>query len=98
MAERFEEGFTRRRGVGPAGTVELGAGAADSLDHRAAHELAEHGLDRVLHPVAVLGVPTLSYAVFAFFNWLSPLLSVLYGFTGFKIVPTQRAADTEGAV
>jgi len=47
---------------------------------------------------AVLGVPTLSYAVFAFFNWLSPLLSVLYGFTGFKIVPTQRAADTEGAV
>jgi NhaC family Na+:H+ antiporter len=36
---------------------------------------------------AVLGVPTLSYAPFAFFNLASPALSVLYGFTGFKIVP-----------
>jgi NhaC family Na+:H+ antiporter len=34
---------------------------------------------------AVLGVPTLSYAVYAIFNWMSPLLSVLYGITGFKI-------------
>ena len=32
---------------------------------------------------AVLGVLTLSYLVFAFFNWISPLLGVLYGFTGF---------------
>lgn len=34
---------------------------------------------------AVLGVPTLAYLPFCFFNIFSPLLSVLYGFTGFKI-------------
>ncbi len=37
---------------------------------------------------AVLGVPTLLYAPFCFFNIASPLLSVLYGFTGFKIERT----------
>jgi Na+:H+ antiporter, NhaC family len=51
---------------------------------------------------AVLGVPTLLYAPFCFFNILSPLLSVLYGFTGFKIekVPPQdtgAAATSEAA-
>jgi len=35
---------------------------------------------------AVLGVATLSYLPFALFNIFSPMLSVLYGFTGFKIV------------
>lgn len=35
---------------------------------------------------AVLGVPTLMYLPFCFFNIFSPLLSVLYGFTGFKLV------------
>ncbi|MET9857268.1 Na+/H+ antiporter NhaC family protein [Streptomyces sp. NPDC006450] len=34
---------------------------------------------------AVLGVPTLTYAPFAIFNYASPALSVLYGITGFKI-------------
>ncbi|MFD9502644.1 Na+/H+ antiporter NhaC [Streptomyces sp. NPDC060035] len=34
---------------------------------------------------AVLGVATLSYLPFAVFNYASPLLSVLYGITGFKI-------------
>jgi Na+:H+ antiporter, NhaC family len=47
---------------------------------------------------AVLGVPTLVYLPFCFFNIASPLLSVLYGFTGFRIektdtVPVQRDAD-----
>jgi Na+:H+ antiporter, NhaC family len=51
---------------------------------------------------AVLGVPTLLYAPFCFFNIFSPLLSVLYGFTGFKIekVPPQdtgAAATSEAA-
>jgi NhaC family Na+:H+ antiporter len=50
---------------------------------------------------AVLGVPTLLYAPFCFFNIASPLLSVLYGFTGFKIekVPPQEigAATTSEA-
>lgn len=35
---------------------------------------------------STLGVATLLYLPFAFFNILSPLLSVVYGFTGFKIV------------
>lgn len=34
---------------------------------------------------AALGVPALAYAPYAIFNWASPLLSILYGFTGFKI-------------
>ncbi|MEU8401852.1 Na+/H+ antiporter NhaC [Nonomuraea sp. NPDC048892] len=34
---------------------------------------------------AVLGVPTLAYLPFCFFNIASPLLSVVYGFTGFRI-------------
>src|SRR5262252_2103688 len=41
---------------------------------------------------AVLGVPTLLYLPFCFFNIASPLLSVLYGFTGFKI---ERIAPQE---
>ena len=45
---------------------------------------------------AVLGVPTLLYLPFCFFNIASPLLSVIYGFTGFTIekiepVETERA-------
>lgn len=43
---------------------------------------------------AVLGVPTLLYLPFCFFNIASPLLSVLYGFTGFKI---ERVAPSEPA-
>ena len=34
---------------------------------------------------AVLGVPTFLYLPFCFFNIASPLLTVLYGFTGFRI-------------
>ena len=34
---------------------------------------------------AVLGVATLSYLPFCVFNYVSPSLSVLYGFTGFRI-------------
>ena len=33
----------------------------------------------------VLGVATIAYLPFAFFNILSPLISVIYGFTGFRI-------------
>jgi Na+:H+ antiporter, NhaC family len=40
---------------------------------------------------AVLGVPTLAYMPFCFFNIFSPLLSVLYGFTGFKIEKIEAA-------
>jgi Na+/H+ antiporter NhaC len=40
---------------------------------------------------AVLGVPTLVYLPFCFFNIASPLLSVTYGFTGFKVEKTGPA-------
>ena len=33
----------------------------------------------------VLGVPTTAYLPFCFFNILSPLLDVVYGFIGFKV-------------
>lgn len=33
----------------------------------------------------VLGVPTAAYMPFCFFNWLSPLLDILYGYIGFKV-------------
>ncbi|WP_308367356.1 MULTISPECIES: Na+/H+ antiporter NhaC [unclassified Microbulbifer] len=43
---------------------------------------------------AVLGVPTLVYLPFCFFNIISPLLSVLYGITGFKIVKLDKIGKT----
>jgi NhaC family Na+:H+ antiporter len=42
---------------------------------------------------AVLGVATLSYLPYCFFNYLSPTLSVLYGITGFKIERTEPVRD-----
>ena len=47
---------------------------------------------------AVLGVSTLRYLPFAFFCTLSPLLSVVYGFTGFRIThiaSSDAEADAE---
>jgi NhaC family Na+:H+ antiporter len=48
---------------------------------------------------AVLGVPTLLYLPFCVFNIASALLSVLYGFTGFRIerIPPQSAATIPAA-
>jgi NhaC family Na+:H+ antiporter len=34
---------------------------------------------------AVLGVPTLLYMPFCIFNFMSPVLTVLYGYIGFKV-------------
>lgn len=42
---------------------------------------------------AALGVPTLTYLPYCFFNLISPLVSVTYGYTGFTIAP----ADPEPA-
>jgi NhaC family Na+:H+ antiporter len=44
----------------------------------------------------VLGVPTASYFPYCFFNLLSPVLDVIYGFVGFK-VPTKATADDAAA-
>ena len=41
----------------------------------------------------VLGVPTVTYLPFCFFNILSPILDVLFGFIGFK-VPTIPVAES----
>lgn len=41
----------------------------------------------------VLGVPTLAYAPFAIFNYVSPLLDVLYGYIGIKIARAPAIAD-----
>ena len=41
----------------------------------------------------VLGVPTASYLPFCFFNLLSPILDVLYGYLGFKVASIPPAAD-----
>ena len=46
----------------------------------------------------VLGVPTASYLPFCFFNLLSPVLDVVYGFLGFKvrtITPPDEAEPPE---
>ncbi len=37
-----------------------------------------------------LGVATLTYAPYAFFNLLSPVISAIYGFTGFSIVKIDK--------
>ena len=48
----------------------------------------------------VLGVPTAAYFPYCFFNLLSPLLDVLYGFIGFKVPTTtpqeEQTAPTAG--
>ncbi len=41
---------------------------------------------------SALGVPTFAYLPFAFFNLTNPVLSVIYGFTGFSIVKTTPEA------
>jgi NhaC family Na+:H+ antiporter len=49
----------------------------------------------------VLGVSTASYVPYCFFNFLSPILDVLYGFVGFKVAsatpPVQHGDATGGA-
>jgi Na+:H+ antiporter, NhaC family len=43
----------------------------------------------------VLGVPTATYLPYCFFNLLSPVLDVLYGFIGFKVPSVAPAEDFE---
>jgi NhaC family Na+:H+ antiporter len=39
------------------------------------------------YQTATLGVPTIVYAPFAFFCWISPLVTILFGYTGWTIKP-----------
>jgi len=47
-----------------------------------------------------LGVPTLVYLPFCFFNLVNPVISVIYGFANFKITPIDEAENdlVEGVV
>jgi len=47
---------------------------------------------------ATLGVGTLAYLPFVFFNLINPVISVIYGFTGFTMVKTGEADDDVEAV
>jgi len=47
----------------------------------------------------VLGIATAAYLPYCFFNLLSPVVSLLYGFTGFhieRVPPTDAAGPTAG--
>lgn len=46
---------------------------------------------------ATLGVATFAYLPFAFFNLINPIVSVIYGFTGFTIEEVERDAATATA-
>jgi NhaC family Na+:H+ antiporter len=40
----------------------------------------------------VLGVPTVEYLPFAFFNLLNPLIAIIFGLTGFRVEHAKPAA------
>jgi NhaC family Na+:H+ antiporter len=40
---------------------------------------------------AALGVPTIAYLPFCFFNLINPFVSIAYGYTGFSIEPADEA-------
>jgi len=42
-----------------------------------------------------LGVPTIVYLPFCFLNYLNPLISIFYGFTGISITKTEKERPTE---
>jgi NhaC family Na+:H+ antiporter len=53
-----------------------------------------------VYMASTLGVATLAYLPFAFFNLINPLVSIIYGFTGFsieEIEPTDEAAEPVAA-
>jgi len=43
----------------------------------------------------VLGVPTVEYLPYAFFNLINPLLAILFGFLGFRVEHQEPAAGAE---
>ena len=44
---------------------------------------------------STLGVATLAYLPFAFFNYLNPIISVIYGYTGFKLIPLEQGKTAQ---
>ncbi len=47
---------------------------------------------------STLGVATLAYLPFAFFNYLNPLISMIYGYTGFKLIPLEKGQTATESV
>ena len=45
------------------------------------------------YQAATLGVATIAYAPFAFFCWLSPLVTILYGYMGWTITPLSESDE-----
>jgi NhaC family Na+:H+ antiporter len=43
----------------------------------------------------VLGVAVLAFAPFCIFNWVSPLMTILYGYMGWKLTPLSTVASEE---
>lgn len=43
----------------------------------------------------VLGVAVLAFAPFCIFNWVSPIMTILYGFMGWKLTPLDKAGSEE---
>jgi len=46
---------------------------------------------------ATLGVATFAYLPFVFFNLINPLVSVIYGFTGFTMVKIDESTEAATA-
>ena len=44
---------------------------------------------------ATLGVPTLAYLPFAFFNLVNPFVAATYGYTGYRIAPTEEDSGNQ---
>ncbi|MBO9519508.1 MAG: Na+/H+ antiporter NhaC [Porphyrobacter sp.] len=47
---------------------------------------------------AVLGVPTLAYLPYAIFNYMSPAIDMVYGFTGFRIARITEEEAAQAAI
>ena len=47
-------------------------------------------------PSGVLGIATGEYFIYCFFNLLSPVISLFYGFTGIKIEYARPPSGTAG--
>ncbi len=50
------------------------------------------------YQAATLGVATLAYLPFAFFNWLSPVVTLVFGALGWTIVPLDKDEETMAEV
>ena len=47
------------------------------------------------YQAATLGVATIAYAPFAFFCWLSPIVTLIYGYMGWTITPLDRTKNPD---